>query len=248
MAFKGKIESILRKYPPFFRLGSKIYHALNLGFKSLSPGAPAAIERAFEIARNLNGHNSIGDYYEFGLYKGYTFYIAYRTAERLGLGQTRFYGFDSFQGLPQVEDVDKTGGRFFEGQFSCSRQQVEKNLKKHGVDFNKVQLIEGFYEDVLDKKLKKELPAGRAGVVLFDCDLYSSTRTALDWLQGLITDKTVMVFDDWYSFTEGQEMGQQRALKEFGERNPNLIFEPEMEFERNGKMFIVHQKARSNNS
>lgn len=241
MVIKRKLESFLRHCPPLFRLGSRVYHAMNPGFKSLSPGAPGAIDLAFELARDLHAGGPIGDYYEFGLYKGYTFFSAYRAAKRLGLTETRFYGFDSFKGLPSVEDVDKTGGRFFEGQFACTRQQVEKNLRKHGVDFNRIKLIEGFYEDTLVEQLKEDLPAGRAGVVLFDCDLYSSTCTALDWLKGLITDKTVVVFDDWYSFTEGEELGQQRALKEFQQRNKHLSFEPGIEYERNGKMFLVRE-------
>ncbi|MGM0368761.1 MAG: TylF/MycF/NovP-related O-methyltransferase [Actinomycetota bacterium] len=244
MTIKRKLESILRNCPPLFRLGSRVYHAINPGFKSLSPGAPDAIKHAFELAKNLHDGGPIGDYYEFGLYKGYTFFSAYRAAKRLGLTETRFYGFDSFQGLPQVEDLDKTGGRFFEGQFACTRQQVEKNLRKHGVDFNRIRLIEGFYEDTLVEHLKDDLPAGRAGVVLFDCDLYSSTRTALNWLEGLIADKTVVVFDDWYSFTEGDELGQQRALKEYQQRNKHLRFEPVMEYERNGKVFLVRDQEQ----
>jgi O-methyltransferase len=76
-------------------------------------------------------------------------------------------------------------------------------------------------------------------VILLDCDLYSSTSTALSWLEGLIADKTVVLFDDWYSFTEGEEYGQQRALAEFLQRNPSLKFEPEADYESNGRTFIV---------
>ncbi len=244
MAIKKKLESVLRRFPPLFRLGSRVYHAMNPGFKSLSPGAPGAIEKAFKLAKELNVNEPIGDYYEFGLYKGYTFFTAYRVAQRLGLTETNFYGFDSFQGLPPVEDVDKTGGRFFEGQFTYNRQKVEKNLRQHGMDFKKVRLIEGFFDDTLNEGLKKDIAARHAGVVMLDCDLYSSTRTALDWLEGLITDKTIVVFDDWYSFTEGEELGQQRALKEFQQRNKHLVFESGIEYERNGKMFIVHMKEK----
>ncbi len=244
MAIKKKIESVLRRFPPLFRLGSRVYHAMNPGFKSLSPGAPGAIEKAFKLARELHVNEPIGDYYEFGLYKGYTFFTAYRAAQRLGLTETNFYGFDSFQGLPAVEDVDKAGGRFFEGQFTYNRQKVEKNLRQHGMDFKKVRLIEGFFDDTLNEGLKKDIAARHAGVVMMDCDLYSSTRTALDWLEGLITDKTIVVFDDWYSFTEGEELGQQRALKEFQQRNKHLIFESGIEYERAGKMFIVHMKEK----
>ncbi len=244
MAIKKKMESVLKRFPPLFRLGSRMYHAMNPGFKSLSPGAPGAIEKAFELAKELHTDELIGDYYEFGLYKGYTFFAAYRAAQKLGLTETNFYGFDSFQGLPPVKDVDTTGGRFFEGQFTYNRQKVEKNLRQHGMDFKKVRLIEGFYDDTLNEGLKEDLAAKHAGIVMLDCDLYSSTRTALDWLEGLITDKTIVVFDDWYSFTEGEELGQQRALKEFQQRNKHLIFESVIEYDRSGKMFVAHIKEK----
>lgn len=241
---KKKLELLLKRYPWLFRLGSKVYHSLNPGFKSLSPGAPGAIERAFKMAKELHEGGPIGDYYEFGLFKGYTFFSAYRTAQRLDLKETRFYGFDSFQGLPPVDDIDKTGGWFFEGQFAYSRSKVEKNLQKRGVDFNKIQLIEGFYEDTLVEKLKETLPARRAGVILLDCDLYSSTRTVLDWLEGLIKDKTIVLFDDWYSFDGSEELGQQYALKEFQQLNQHLKFEPVMEYKHHGKMFVVHENDK----
>jgi hypothetical protein len=242
MTIKKKVESVFRNFPPLFRLGSRVYHKMNPGFKSLSPGAPDAIKNAFKLARELNPGKPIGDYYEFGLYKGYSFFSAYMVAKKLGLSDTRFFGFDSFRGLPPVEDIDKTGKQFFEGQFAYNKKNVEKNLRKHGMDFDKVQLIEGFFEDTLDEELKRNLKAGHAGVVMLDCDLYSSTSTALDWLDGLIADKTVVIFDDWYSFTEGDELGQQRALKEFQLKNNHLVFKPHIEYERSGKVFLVRER------
>jgi len=65
MRVKTIIENVLRVYPPAFRLGSKVYHALNSSFRSASPQAPAAVEPAIEAAKQLRGRNP-GDYYEFG--------------------------------------------------------------------------------------------------------------------------------------------------------------------------------------
>ena len=241
MFIKRKIESMLHRSPRFFRLGSRVYHYLRPGFKALDPGTPKAINKAFKIFKELNNGGPVGDYYEFGLHKGYTFFTAYHAAKRLGFKSMRFFGFDSFQGLPAVDGIDKTGGRFFEGQFAYSRSRVEKNLRRHGVDFEKIKLIEGFYEDVLVNELKTELKARPASIILFDCDLYSSTRTALDWMEDLIQDKTIVLFDDWHSFTEGGELGQQMALKEFKQKNRHLEFEPVDKFARYGKIFIVRE-------
>ena len=243
MALKKKVEKLLRHYPPLFKLGSKIYHKMNPSFKSLSPGAPGAVKKAFKLALEVHGGKAIGDYYEFGLYKGHSFFSAYEAAQELGLTDTRFFGFDSFQGLPPVEDLDKTGGIFFEGQFAYTREKVEKNLRKNGVDFDKVRLIEGFFEDTLNEELKKNLSSGYAGIIMMDCDLYSSTRTALNWLEGLIGDKTIVIFDDWYSYSEGDQLGQQRALKEFEQINKHLVFESKFEYDGAGKVFLVKEKT-----
>ncbi|MDZ7837934.1 MAG: hypothetical protein U5N58_08260 [Actinomycetota bacterium] len=126
MALKNKLESLLRNFPPLFRFGSRMYHAMNMGFKSLSPGAPGAIDRAFQIASQQHGGGPIGDYYEFGLYKGYTFYCAFKAAQEIGSGLDPFYGFDSFQGLPQVEDVDKTGAGSLKASLPAPESGGEK--------------------------------------------------------------------------------------------------------------------------
>lgn len=242
MTFKKKIASIIRYCPPLFKFGSKLYHKINGGFKSLSPGAPAAIEWAMEKTAEIHPDKGLGDYYEFGLYKGYTFLTAYRAAEKHGLTNKRFFGFDSFQGLPRVEGPDKTGGHFFEGQFACTKSEVKNNLLKHGVDFERIRLVKGFYKDSLTHDLKKELGKRPAGVVFLDCDLYSSTKSALEWLEGLIHANSIVIFDDWHSFTEGKNLGQQLALKEFMGRNPSLVFEPVFDYDGNGRAFIVTKK------
>jgi O-methyltransferase len=76
-------------------------------------------------------------------------------------------------------------------------------------------------------------------VVFLDCDLYSSTKSALEWLEGLIHATSIVIFDDWHSFTEGKNLGQQRALNEFVQRNPSLVFEPVFDYDDNGRTFIV---------
>lgn len=239
---KAKIAEVLKHCPPLFRLGSKAYHRLNNGFRTLSPGAPDALDKALARAKQERGED-VGDYYEFGLFRGGTFLHAYKTCQRLGLNDTKFYGFDSFQGLPPVEGIDEADGRFFEGQFACSRDQVERNLRKNGMDFSRATLVEGFFDDSLTPQLKADLPRHKAGVVLLDCDLYASTITCLNWLDDLLYDGSILLFDDWYSYGESDELGQQRALKQFLEEHPRWAVSPLWEFERHGKVFQLHAQG-----
>ena len=243
MSFKSTIENVLKHYPPLFRFGSHLYHKINGSFRTLSPGAPEAIQKAFALVQQ-ESDGPVGDYYEFGLFRGYTFLQAYKHCKSLGISSTHFYGFDSFEGLPPADGVDKADGRFFEGQFACSKEEVEKNLLENGIESKDITLIKGFYENSLTEDLRKQYEFKPASVVLLDCDYYSSTRTAMLWMTPYIRTGTVLLFDDWFSYSEddNKELGQQKALDEFLQENPHFDAEPLWEFLNHGKGFIIRNK------
>ena len=240
MSIKSTVENVLKFCPPLFRLGSKVYHKFNGSFRTLSEGTPEAIKAAFEISlKDNDGSNSsnIGDYYEFGLFRGYAFLQAYNYSNELNIDNIHFYGFDSFEGLPEATGIDEADGRFFQGQFSCSKENVEKNLKLNGMDMSKTTLVEGFYSDSLTEQLREEHEFNKASVILMDCDLYSSTIEALTWVTPYIQNNTIILFDDWFSYGESDELGQQKAMQDFLEANPNFKSTELWNFSKNGKAF-----------
>jgi len=184
------------------------------------------------------GGEPIGDYYEFGMFRGYSFLSAYRSARDLGLSRMRFWGFDSFEGLPPPEGVDASGNRFFGGQFRCSRKRVERNLTRLGFDWRRATLIQGYYQESLTEELKTGHEFGPPAVVLLDCDLYASTLCALRWLAGLVVPKSILIFDDWRSF-EAPDAGQPRAFAEFIEGNPR--FQPRLlwDYPEHGRVYAL---------
>jgi len=238
MSIKSSIESVLKVCPPLFRLGSKVYHTFNGSFKTLSEGTPEAIRDAFKLAQD-NSDKPLGDYYEFGLFRGYAFLKAFQYSKDLGIENINFYGFDSFEGLPEATGIDKADGRFFEGQFSCSKEDVEKNLESNGMDMSRTKLVKGFYSDSLTEELRTQHTFNNASVVLLDCDFYSSTIEALEWLTPYLQDGTILLFDDWFSYGESEELGQQKAMQEFLDKNTQFTSEPLWKFSRNGKGFIL---------
>lgn len=244
MSLKSTLENILKHYPPLFRFGSRVYHKLNGSFRTLSPGTPDAIRKAFTLLQQ-ESDGPIGDYYEFGLFRGYTFLQAYNHCVALGVDTPHYYGFDSFEGLPPADGIDEADGRFFEGQFACSKEDVEKNLADNGMDPSRTTLVKGFYEDSLTEDLREQHDFKHASVVLFDCDYYSSTRTAMLWMQPYIRVGTILLFDDWFSYSEGndKEQGQQKALDEFLHENPQYRAETLWEFLNHGKAFILRSKS-----
>jgi predicted O-methyltransferase YrrM len=97
--------------------------------------------------------------------------------------------------------------------------------------------VEGFYEDSLTEELRQQHPFRPASVVLLDCDYYSSTVTALAWLEPYLVEGTVLLFDDWFSYGESDELGQQKAFAEYLEHNPGFEAKDLWEFENHGKGF-----------
>lgn len=107
------------------RLKRKFFHILKkIGwepFSSASPETIIALERAFDLTKDLGG-----GYYEFGLYKGYSFYKAHQFAKKYNHEQV-FFGFDSFEGLPIIkENSPDFGWKFLPGQYKGSIDEVKK--------------------------------------------------------------------------------------------------------------------------
>ncbi len=235
---RRRAARVLQKNPKLFVFASKVYYLLDRSFMTLSPGAPDAIRSAFAKSQREFAGNE-GDYYEFGLFRGYTFWHAQKVCRDLGLTGTRFYGFDSFQGLPDVEGIDQAHDGFFKGQYACSKEEVTRNLTKRGVDWDRTTLIEGFFSDTLTAETKRSHPFRSVNVAFIDCDLYSSTQEVLDWLRDLLRDGSILLFDDWYSFGTGDDLGQPKAFGEFLEQNPHVTAEELCEFADNGKGFLL---------
>ena len=122
------------------------------------------------------------DYLEFGVYQGKSM----RFWSSLNLNKdSRFYGFDSFEGLPEDwNNVPK--GKFDVGG---SIPQIEDQ---------RVQFIKGWFKDTLpgfthDLQVKNRL------IVHLDADLYSSAMYVLAHVTPFMSKGTVIIFDDFNS-------------------------------------------------
>jgi O-methyltransferase len=176
-----------------------------------------------------------GDYAEFGVFKGRTTIEAWRASHRHNLSNTKFWVFDSFEGLPEVKGEDENGP-FVTGEFCFGRNEFENNLKKSKFDFNRMEIVEGYF----DKTLPQTKTDRKFSVVWIDCDLYESTVPVLEWLTDKLVDGAVICFDDWYSFNGRPDKGEQKATSEWLEANPHIRLMPYREFHWAGKSFLFH--------
>jgi hypothetical protein len=206
------------------------------GFTTETCDTPPAIEAALQYVRQ---HGLTGDYYEFGLYRGYTFWFAQQSARRFSLDSMNFWGFDSFCGLPPITGIDSQSPEFKSGDYSCDRVTVERNLDRYGVDWPRTHLIDGFFDKSLVPELKVQLGMKSCSVALIDCDLYSSTVPVLSFLADLLQPASIVLFDDYNCFGASEDMGERKAFREFLAHHPEWKAEPFIRFGWHGEGFIL---------
>jgi len=197
-----------------------------------------ALERSFARVRD---ENLQGDYFEFGIYRGSTFARAERLARRhFQRSSMRLFGFDSFQGLPSPTGSEGATGEFLEGDFACSLPEVRANLGRRGVDWSRIHLVEGWFDETLNDDLKATLLPAPVAIALIDCDLYRSTLSVLDFLGDLLQQGSILLFDDWDCFGGMDHMGERRAFAEFLQASTGFVAEPWIRFGRRGQGFVIH--------
>lgn len=118
---------------------------------------------------------------EFGVASGET--IKHLATTPPLRGRT-IYGFDSFRGLPE-----RWGG-YGVGHFACEPPQVPNN----------VELIIGLFADTLSAFLATH--QGSAALIHIDCDLYSSTKTVLEYMADRIVPGTIIQMDEYWIVQE----------------------------------------------
>ena len=216
-------------------------------------------------AATLASYDTIeGDYIEFGVYKGAYFaqsYYAFKQClenrsrnvhghfdekeiEKIKnqWNNMRFIAFDSFLGLPDLKGSDKEGTDFKKGQFMSTKEEFITNLKRLGINSDKILSVEGWFEDTCVEQTKKDYKISKVACVMVDCDLYESAVCALKFIEDLIQEGTIIIFDDWFAFRGSPYKGEQKAFSEFEKRMSGWRF---TEFQREGShrvAFIANKR------
>ncbi len=194
---------------------------------------------SLRLLRERSGGAPIGDYLEFGVYHGASLACMYRASIEFGSDEMRFFGFDSFAGLPA--DAEREAGPWRAGQYRCSRRFARRYLARAGVDWRRVVLVKGWFTDTLRPELARRHKLSKAGVIMIDCDLYSSAVEALRFSEPLIRGSAVVVFDDWHSGGDlaAVRQGEKRAFDELLARKPELKATPLPSYCSNAEVFLV---------
>ena len=177
-----------------------------------------------ELIRHM-GKEDLGDYLEFGVFNGTSLSCMHRVLNDLNFDRVRCFGFDSFEGLPQ-EAAHDDSGIWFPGQFACRIDVTKKLLSERGVDWKRVNLIKGWFGDTLNSKTIEKFGMASSSIVMIDCDLYSSAASCLNFVAPMLTDNSVLIFDDWHSHNLAEKkLGERKAFEEFLNENPEFLAE-----------------------
>ncbi len=195
-------------------------------------------EKAVRQVSEAVGADAIGDYLEFGVYQGNSMMAMQEAVRRVGLERVRFFGFDSFAGLPSEAEWD---GPWSEGEFRSDIEFTRKRLTEGGADWDRTELIKGFFSDTLTDELREQHGLEKASLIMVDADLYTSSRDALAFCAPLIRDTTAIFFDDWNS--TGEDGGEKRAFRELLEAHPDLEAEEIGTYSPNALSFVVTRKS-----
>lgn len=121
-------------------------------------------------------------YLEFGVWKGVSLEVWIKQNQN---SASRFYGFDSFMGLPEDWNVARPQGSFDTG----GQLPV--------IGDPRVRFVCGWFQDTLPGFLEKTQLDGQI-VIHIDCDLYSSTLFCLTTLDRALPEGTILIFDEFY--------------------------------------------------
>lgn len=120
------------------------------------------------------------DYLEFGVAKGSSFrwWIENKTDKN-----SKFYGFDTFTGLPE------DWGHFKKGDMSNGNEPPQ-------IDDNRHAFYQGIFQDTLYGFLKT-YEANKRKVIHLDADLFSATLFVLTSLSPFLKKGDILIFDEF---------------------------------------------------
>jgi O-methyltransferase len=184
-------------YKPIFAERVPLLQAFSLALSNyradlgLSPGRWAMLRLVFHRLPPFRAA-------ECGVFSGSSILACASIAQDQGV-DCRFIGLDTFEGLPDLSEVDKkmappkasyrTRRLFTE----TSEEQVLEVLKAHGLS-NRVQLRRGLFADTLPR-----LKEARYHFVNIDCDLYEPHLECLQYFYPRMMPGGVVFFDDYHS-------------------------------------------------
>ena len=181
-----------------------------------------------------------GDIAECGVWRGGSMMIIALTLLAHGDRSRSLYLYDTYEGMSEPTSEDKShDGVSADAQLQSEAQgtgiwcyasidDVRANLISTGYPADKIHFIKGKVEDTIPQALPSDL-----ALLRLDTDWYESTRHELNHLYPLLSDKGILIIDD-YGFWQGAK----KAVDEYFSTIRQPIFLHRID--NTGRLLVKH--------
>jgi len=178
----------------------------------LAPERASAYRKAILPLMARERGQGVGDYLEFGVNGGRSLACMFRVLSEVKGDHVRLFGFDSFTESPAVSEA--LDGAQTRGPLRADFETTRDFLSGRGIDWHRVHLVQGSFEQTLNHALIERYQMQKASVIMIDGSVHASTLLALRFCRPLIRDEAVLFFDDWHAPNLGLD-APKRAFYEF---------------------------------
>lgn len=170
-----------------------------------------------------------GDFVECGVWRGGSAMLIAKALSDLGVTDRKIYLYDTFEGMsaPSAKDVDFTG-RNAQALLDATPmdeslsvwclagiEEVRRNMARTQYPTEQLVFVPGKVEDTIPEKS----PHGQIALLRLDTDWYASTKHELIHLFPKLTERGIMIIDDY-----GHWQGCREAVDEyFAETNTHPL-------------------------
>jgi hypothetical protein len=161
-----------------------------------------------------------GDFVECGVWRGGCSMMVALVFQKYGVTDRKIYMYDTFEGMPPPTDQDldfnqSSAKGYLEKKMNkdvnfkwcfADVDDVTRNINLTNYPLDNFILIQGKVEDTLNENL----PKNKLAILRLDTDWYESTKTELVHLYPNITNRGVIIIDDY-----GHWQGARKAVDEY---------------------------------
>jgi len=188
-------------------------------------------------ALDFNGID--GDYAEFGSWSGMTFRLAFDQIRQRKI-KRHMWTFDSFQGLPEYASPLDNHPVWKKGAAAMGVEEFHGICRSHGISKNDYSVVQGFYGETLTKMRDDTAPTNIA-LAYIDCDMYSSTKTVLEFLAPRLKHGMIVAFDDYFCWSAEHISGERNAFADVLGGNKKWNWQRYRDISWGGVSFVVER-------
>ncbi len=161
-------------------------------------------------------NNIPGDFVECGVWRGGSSMVITETLLMLGINNRKVYLYDTFEGMPEpgkkdtkirkgidpkiIWESEKKKG----GWCAVSLEEVQENLAKTNYPISNIVFVKGMVEETIPNTVSETI-----SLLRLDTDFYDSTYHEFIHLYPRLSNKGVLIIDDYGSWQGSREATDQ---------------------------------------